>query len=139
MTEKNSLVTQAAVCFFLFSAVLSAAVVYAAEAPRIALDEVESFTDRINALTQAMEAQKLELDKTREALELLEAAEAPAGGDTPAASPEREALERKINDLEKSYRENEQELETYSARIQESHGYAPKLLGTPAISKTGDK
>lgn len=115
-----------------------AAAVFAAvkEEPILSLGEVESFTDRINSLTRSLSEQKLALEQARDRLELVE-----AQGDE---APEEKALARKelqgqIRDLENAYQENEKELETYSARIQESHGYAPQLLGSSAISKTAEK
>jgi len=105
------------------------------EDSRLSLGELESFTDRINSLTRSIEEQKLALDQAREKLELVDA----EGGEAPEAKAlAKEELQSQIRDLEKATQENEKELETYSARIQESHGYAPQLLGSSAISKTAE-
>lgn len=106
------------------------------EEARLSLSELESFTDRVNALTSTLTEQKLALEQARDQLELVEA----EGEEAPEAKAlARKEIQGKIRDLEEVYRENEKELETYSARIQESHGYAPQLLGSSAISKTAEK
>lgn len=118
--------------------VVSSAWAAVQEETRLSLGDVENFTDQINLLTRSIEEQKLKLEQARNELELLEAeGEDPESADLKALA--REELQGQIRDLEKAYQENEKQLETYSARIQESHGYAPQLLGSSAISKTSEK
>ncbi len=138
MKTRNASFSLNALLLFAVLWLVPAATVFSAvkEEPVLSLGEVESFTDRINSLTRSLSEQKLALEQARDKLELVDA----AGDEAPEAKAlAREELQVQIRDLEKATQENEKELEIYSARIQESHGYAPQLLGSSAISKTAEK
>ncbi len=131
--------TQKVLAGFIFSVVVMAGQGSAvqAEEPRareVRLDELESFTDQINVLTRTMEDQKLELERLKKERDALAEETAAAAAEAKKQKPDRETLDLQIKELETAYADNEKELEKFSSKIEKSHGFAPELFRSSALS-----